>query len=330
MEDKIEEILKQYSFQVLASRRTRGGFLLETDQGIRLLKEYQGTLSRLEFEERIKNCLVEQGYGGLDITYKNKKEEYFTKDPYRNNWIVRQWHMGIECNIREDVCVLRCARHLGRIHRMMHLGQPQEGDYLQKESLKDEMERHNKELKRVRGYIRGKKQKNEMEICLLNSFDIFFQQASLAQTLLQESGYDELWEITQQQGRICHGNYTYHNVFLDGNSVITTQFERAEIGLQIRDLYDFLRKVMEKNGWKSDLGRRVIQTYQEERPLEEGEGKILYTLLLYPEKYWKLVNFYYNGRKSWMPAKNLEKLWKIRSQQEDRMTFLKEVKGLLF
>lgn len=328
MEDKMEEILKQYSFQVNARRRTRGAFLLETDHGLRLLKESQSSLPRLEFEERIKSNLVEKGYKELDITYKNSKGEYFTKDAYRNNWIVRQWYHGSECDIREVKSVLRCAAHLGHLHRLLQL---EEGDagYCQKESIREEMERHNKELKRVRSYIRGKKQKNEMEICLLNSFDIFYQQACMAHTLLQESSYDSLWTKTVEQRRVCHGSYTYHNVLFGEQGIVTTNFDKAEIGIQIRDLYDFLRKVMEKNSWKGELGRQVIEEYQKERPLEEGEGTVLYTLLLYPEKYWKLVNFYYNGRKSWMPAKNLEKLLKVRAQEEDRAEFLRGIKGLL-
>ena len=37
MEDKLEEVLKQYPCEVRTRRRTRGAFLLETDQGLRLL-----------------------------------------------------------------------------------------------------------------------------------------------------------------------------------------------------------------------------------------------------------------------------------------------------
>lgn len=329
MEDKLEEILKQYPFQVNARRRTRGAFLLETDQGLRLLKESQSSLPRLEFEERIKSSLIEKGYEELDITYKNNRGEYYTKDAYRNNWIVRQWYSGSECDIRDVTAVLRCSAHLGRLHRLLQMGPEIETVYCQKESLKTEMDRHNKELKRVRSYIRGKKQKNEMEICLLNSFDIFYQQACMALTILQESGYEDLWERTLEQRRVCHGSYTYHNVLFAEQGIVTTNFDKAEIGIQIRDLYDFLRKVMEKNSWRGELGKRIIEEYRRERQLEAGEGIVLYTLLLYPEKYWKLVNFYYNGRKSWMPAKNLEKLLKIRAQEEERAEFLKEVKGLL-
>lgn len=330
MEDKFEEILKQYPFQVRSRKRTRGGFLLETEQGLCLLTEYSSSLPRLEFEERIKEKLSQQGYQQLDIAYKNSKGEYFTKDAYRNNWIVRKWQSGTECDIRREEDVLHCAAHLGKLHKLMQLGERQESDYCQKESIQGEMERHNKELKRVRSYIRNKKQKNEMEICLLNSFDLFYEQGYLAQSLLQESRYDELWNQTLEQGRICHGNYTYHNVLLSPKGIATTHFEKAEIGIQIRDLYQFMRKVMEKNGWESSLGISVIKEYQKERSFEPGEGELLYTLLLYPEKYWKLVNFYYNNRKSWSPAKNLEKLKKICHQQEQRMACLEKIKGLLF
>lgn len=328
MDDKLEEILKQYPFQVHSRRRTRGAFLLETDYGLRLLKECSASQTRLEFEERVKQRLREQGYEEVDFTYKNNRNEYFTRDNYRNNWIVRQWYTGTECDIRDSRQVLRCAAHLGRLHRLMVLGETTEADYCQKEELRQEMERHNKELKRVRSYIRGRKQKNEMEICLLNSFDIFYGQACMAQTLLQESGYEQLWQKTIQQGRLSHGSYTYHNVLFREQDIITTNFDKAEVGIQIRDLYDFLRKVMEKNSWKPELGKYVIKEYQKEREMEPGEGVVLYTMLLYPEKYWKLVNFYYNGRKSWMSAKNLEKLLKLRAQEEQRTAFLREVKGL--
>lgn len=328
MDDKIEELLKQYPFQVKSKRRTRGAFLLESDQGMRLLKEYSGSLRRLEFEERIKSQMVEQGGLYADITCRNSRGEYFTKDNYRNNWIVREWHSGVECDIRDRDQVLACAAHLGRIHTLMRLPSCEEEGYIQKETIKDEMGRHNKELKRVRSYIRAKKQKNEMEICLLDSFDIFYGQACLAQTLLQESGCESLWEKTLQEGRVCHGSYNYHNLLMGQEGIITTNFDKAEIGMQVCDLYDFLRKVMEKNGWDSSLGMRVIEEYQQERAFEQGEGVVLYALLLYPEKYWKLVNFYYNGRKSWMPAKNLEKLVKLRNQEEGRGRFLGEIRGL--
>jgi CotS family spore coat protein len=327
MEDKLEEILKQYPFQVYSGKRIRGAFLLETDRGLRLLRECNLSQSRILFEEKVKEVLKKQGYEDVDFFCKNSREEYLTRDVYRNQWSVQWWYLGEQCDMKHRESVLRGAAHLGRLHRLMQLpGSTQ--DYCQKESTRQEMDRHNREMKRVRSYIRGKKKKNEMEICLLNSFDLFYGQACMAQTLLQESGYEKLWERTLQEGRVCHGSYTYHNILFHNDRTITTDFDRAEIGIQIRDLYDFLRKVMEKNGWEKELGIDVIHAYERQRPLEQEEKSLLYAMLLYPEKYWKLVNFYYNSRKSWISARNLEKLIKIRAQEENRALFLKKLTGL--
>lgn len=63
---------------------------------------------------------------------------------------------------------------------------------------------------------------------------------------------------------------------------------------------------------------------------KKEEAEFLYLLLLFPEKFWKQINFYYNGKKSWMSMKNYDKLLKIESQEERREKFLSEAKGLLF
>lgn len=75
-----------------------------------------------------------------------------------------------------------------------------------------------------------------------------------------------------------HGSYNYHNIIFQGREVVTSNFENAKVGIQIMDLYGFLRKTMEKNGWKQDLGRRMIASYEEKRSLSGGgEAFVVYT-----------------------------------------------------
>ena len=45
--------------------------------------------------------------------------------------------------------------------------------------------------------------------------------------------------------------------------------------------------------------------------------------LSYPEKLWKIVNFYYNSGKAWIPEKNQEKLDRLLEQEAARKKFLK-------
>ncbi len=49
---------------------------------------------------------------------------------------------------------------------------------------------------------------------------------------------------------------------------------------------------------------------------------MLKLLLAYPDKFWKLANYYYNSRKAWIPDKHLEKLENLISQQKKRKEFL--------
>ena len=36
----------------------------------------------------------------------------------------------------------------------------------------------------------------------------------------------------------------------------------------------------------------------------------------YPEKYWKLANYYFSHNKAWISGKNTEKLTKVIAQKE--------------
>ena len=98
------------------------------------------------------------------------------------------------------------------------------------------------------------------------------------------------------------------------------------LGVQMEDLYYFLRKIMEKHDWNERLGRQVMESYERVLPVSEVERQVLYYLFLYPEKYWKQINFYYNANKAWIPEKNVEKLKTLESQKEARRRFLSRIK----
>ena len=69
------------------------------------------------------------------------------------------------------------------------------------------------------------------------------------------------------------------------------------VQLQCMDLYDLLRKLMEKNNWNLSLFATAMESYENVKPLSKEERYLLYLLLVYPEKFWKITNFYYNSKK---------------------------------
>ena len=65
-----------------------------------------------------------------------------------------------------------------------------------------------------------------------------------------------------------------------------------------------------------------MESYERVLPVSEVERQVLYYLFLYPEKYWKQLNFYYNSKKAWFPARNMEKIRILMEQAENQKNFL--------
>ena len=183
------------------------------------------------------------------------------------------------------------------------------------------MEKHNRELKKARAFIRGKQQKNEFELCVIASFEPFYQQAVLAAEGMKKlyPGDEKGWT---ERYSICHGELNQHHILMGRDYVAVTGFGRMHLGLQVEDLYYFMRKVMEKHNWDCGLGNGMLEAYERVLPMSRMERECLYFMFLYPEKYWKQINFYYNANKAWIPARNTEKIESLKAQEKNRKRFV--------
>ena len=87
-----------------------------------------------------------------------------------------------------------------------------------------------------------------------------------------------------------------------------------------------MRKVMEKNNWDIMLSNLILEEYLGNNSLSDNELKLLYILMLYPEKFWKITNYYYNGKKSWISGRTIQKLTCIQQQEDMKNLFLQNLK----
>lgn len=112
-------------------------------------------------------------------------------------------------------------------------------------------------------------------------------------------------------------------MLMGGHYTAIIEYNRMHLGIQVSDLYRFMRKVMEKHGWNADLGLSMLESYERVLPIDREEKRCLYYLFLYPEKYWKQLNFYYNANKAWIPGRNIDKLKSLELQEASRRLFLR-------
>lgn len=325
--EKLTAVYEQYELQITKSIRTRGAILCETEEGIKLLKEFRGSLGRLELEDKVLNYLSEEGIR-TDTYVKNKNGQVLTLDSDGTGYVLKDWFDGRECDVKNGQEVLAAVRSLARLHKGFLRISPKVAEcWLQEEEpdLREELFHHQTELKRVRSFIRNRRKKSEFEYAILKHFEHFYSQGEYALCLLQKSDYEKRKKEAKEKGILCHGNYNQHNIMVSMRKISIVNFEHMNHNFQIMDFYLFLRKMMEKCNWERHLGFSMMEEYERERKLEEEERVILFAMLSYPEKFWKIVNHYYNGNKAWISQKDVDKLMNVIRQEEEKQQFLSEM-----
>lgn len=326
MDDRCEEIFRQYNFRIENIFRARGALLLETDKGVKLFRSVQNSKSKIEFENRLLQYLKEQGYENIDLYCLNNEDQIISEDSQGDKYTIKNWCLGSESNLKDATQIKDAASNLAILHKMLkNVPFAKDRPFIQTHVLPALYEKHNRELKRVKSYIIDKKQKNEFEVRFLSSYDSFYGQAVKATDKLKALDFTGIMQRAVENGTVTHGSYTYHNIMVTSHGIFTTNFDKADVGLQVFDLYYFMRKVMEKNNWDSNLSNMILEEYLANNSLEKDEMKLLYILMLYPEKFWKVTNYYYNGKKSWISGRTIQKLSCIQQQEEIKNIFLQNL-----
>lgn len=322
MNDRSVSLLDNYDIEVLQTWKGRGAVLCETNQGTLILKEYPGHREKSEFQDRLLQKVQENGFCNVESIVRNKEGELLTVDQDGTAYILKTYFEGRECNVRDLEECSFAIETLARYHKAAEKVTAPSfsgGSY----TVSQEFGKHNKELRRVRKFLKEKGQKNDFEIYLLQCYDYFFELAlRITDSMLQyESSTDKI-----QSGVICHGDFQHHNLIFVGKELNMINFEKCVPDSPVRDIYLFMRKLLEKSNWAEELGFELLSAYDRERELEQEDYVQLYYRLAYPEKFWKIVNFYYNSGKAWIPGKNLEKLQKVHMQEKEKNKFLQNFK----
>lgn len=321
MNDRAVSVLDKYDIEVLRSWKGRGAILCETKTGVKILKEYKGRSNRLLLQQKLLQTIKENGYPHVEEILCTKEGELMVKDEDATSYYLKEYVQGKECNGRDLADCEEALKQLALYHLSACLPQFAEEYGLEAFSLTDELEKHNRELRKVRKYLKEKGQKTDFEMVLFQHYDFFHEKAM---KVLEEKRKREEETNPLSQTLFCHGDFQHHNLLFSGNKTFMINFEKFALDTPARDLSLFFRKIMEKNGWSPVWGKKMLRAYEKNRRLSAREKQDLYYRLSYPEKFWKIVNFYYNSGKAWIPARNLEKLEKLLKQEKEKKQYMEE------
>ncbi len=318
-------VLEQYDLEVKGIKKGRGCLICETDSGLKILQEYRGSRSHLELEQHILLEIRKNSDLFVDCYVRSREGVLYTVHPGQTIYVLKDWMEGSECSRSNPKELTAAMEELARLHlllRTIEIPQSLISKSNALPTISEEFEKHLREMKRVRRYLREKKKKNEFEQLMERTSDRAIEQAEESIRKLNRSPCTQQYKKALEQKWICHGTFHYHNILFSADKTMIIHFEKCGIQMQLIDLYLFMRKVMEKNNWDLHLGEKMLEAYSKRNPLSREDIQILAILFSYPEKYWKQMNFYFGRKKSWIPRHSLEKLQKAARQQEQNRAFV--------
>lgn len=328
MNDRTIGLLDQYELEVNRTWKGRGCILCDTSQGLKTLKKYEGPREKIKLQNLLLTHIKELGGCPVEQIIANREGELLTVDTDGSAYTVKDYFPGQECNIRDSRECKAAVAQLAKMHKILKLPEPAKEYGVTVCQIEKEFEKHTRELRKARKYIRQKRQKSDFERFLMNHYDGFYQKAEEIAQETAETAAQEVRETTA--GSFCHGDYQHHNIIAAHEGMAVINFEKCVADHQMRDLCLFLRKLLEKNSWSQSIGFTLLEAYDQEKALSREDWKQIYLRMSYPEKFWKIVNFYFNSGKAWIPEKNMEKMQKLLLQEENRQLFLEQVARTAF
>ncbi len=333
MNDRTITVLEQYDMEVSRTFKGRGTIICDTNKGMRVLKEYKGKTDKLELLSSLQQNISDSIR--TDRLVRNKENELFVRDADGSVYILKEQVDGRECSYKNEEDIVKAFDAMARLHLCLTLDEAEEPQTEMPVCFyADEMEKHTGECRHVRNYLRKLRVKTDFERALLREYDYFLEKAGAVTGQAVKESRQDYEKYVRENGLYCHGDYQYHNVVFprndtQGSDVGIVNFEHFVHDSGARDFYLLFRKISEKSDWSIPLGEKMLDAYQHRRTLAPCEWRAVGLRLAYPEKFWKIINFYQNSRKSWMPNRNFEKLDNLIRQEKNKEKLMRKFFGLV-
>ncbi|MDD6733566.1 MAG: phosphotransferase [Lachnospiraceae bacterium] len=320
--DRAVSVLEQYDLTVLRTMKARSAMILETTEGIRILKEYEGPCGKLQFLNELLRPIEEETGIFVDYPIPDREGNFSVCGRDGLRYVVKTHILAKECDPVNEEEMKRAAETMAKLHlALKYKGNSLPGEY-RIFRLADETRRLSRELVHIRKYLSKRKQKCYFEQELLRSFPYYEEKAGILLKEMETVDFEGFYQEILEQKQFAHGDFQYHNCQFADHQPAVLNFEKCRMDSGVRDLSLFLRKTLEKADWSPSLLASLLNAYEQVSPLNEAEYRQLYFRLAFPEKFRKISNFYMNSNKAFISTQLLEKLELLKLQERKKETCL--------
>lgn len=314
MDDLNLQIIKGFGRKLKNYNKIKGMYLCNTDKGVKQVKKIEGTKDKILVEHTAKEILYNKGFKNIDrFCISNEGMPYYIF----NNCIYTMCDYidGVECDLNKNL--KQSVEQLANMHKLAY--------GLNKcNAPLDLIEFYNKrmvEIVRLKKRITNSSSFSKLDILILKNYDYYLNQCKKAIHILENSNYRQLLENTNSKGTFCHNNYREENIIININGTYTVNFENCSCNIQMLDLAFIIRRYMKKEFCDEVEAYKILEMYNNIKPISNEEMKILLAMLVFPYKFSKICNKYFNRRRNWVQNSMLYSLetYLVNKQKNEKL-----------
>ena len=318
-----QEIESAYNFTIKNITTCKDGFVLDTSEGSMLLKPTRMLIGKIMFIHEAKEYLYNNGFTNLD-----RYLCAITSTPYHTcnglTYTLSIIPNGRECSFDNRDDLIKAARLLASFHSKSKGFIPSDMNISMDElgKLPAYLLKRLEEIKKLKKI--ACKGRTKFDCLFLNNVDNYIAAGEGVLEALRLSNYNEMVNDCRSVKSLCHHDFTYQNLIVSDEVMSLMNFEYCCYELKVYDLANFIRRKMRKCFWDIREAKIILDEYRTIESLSSDDMLILKLMLIFPQKFWRVANKYYNSNRSWSEKSYIQRLYEVIDEAPYHNNFIKQ------
>lgn len=311
----LNKILSKYDFDFFCVEGVRSAFKIITDKGVFCMKKLGRGYTRALKSFFIIEHLNNKGFHNTLSFYPAKDGTIFIRNK-KSTYYMTHWIEGRESSFNNLEDVLKSAEFMAEFHIAAKGIASAEHFKIRSNYAKTpkDLQLKIKDMEKIKKLLDIKLEKDSFDEVYGENLESVIAEAKKIVDCLKATDMEEYLRTMEEEKYICHDSFYYQNILVGNNDELyIIDLESCLFDIPMIDLGSYIRRMLTKSkyAWDFDLCRKIIESYEKKRKLSQLELQLLYFIIIFPHKFWRLGKKRYIKVKNWSNERYKRKLRKL-------------------
>ncbi len=319
----------EYGVRVVSFHESDRGILMQTEQGVKRLKKVKCDESKMLFAASAYEYIYNNGFRQISRINKTRSGDCTVRYD-KHIFILQDFTVGKVFDIDTASEAADVGSELARLHQCGCGFIPAPGSRARVDWGKwmEKFKSYAVNLRKFEEMVLCKEEKSRFDRMFLEYAGQYREKMLTAYQLLRDSGYLEKVRASMKSNQVIHNAFRKHAILRDEEQeIFITNLEECSYDITETDIAGLLESLSGKN--KAELAQAAVIGYSDVNPLDWKSLRIIQAFLIYPKRFYKVVESCYGKRKNNFEGELLKKLERAIRKEQKKEEIVRAVQGLL-